>query len=295
MHSFRAVDGTVCNCSVCLVLVRIGQLITDPLASPVFRDRALAELRILQGRLLDQADVDRAYLKSQRATGAPPPEALLGTPTTTGVAAKAEDAPVSEGVKFEKRGEEEKSPREVKEKRSRSHKKDKRKKSRKRRSRSRHKKRRSSPSHSERKVHPGARSSGSRVSIPAKEELSPEEAAREPIEDVKEESTEERHPPLLELQPKAKSRPASRVRSPAEEATPESREAERSPLPRTHRREVDHPREPEYPPSWHRVPQGTWRWPKPAPKGKKKRERQQEIRRVGWDNFHASKDSAARR
>ena len=72
MHAFRSVEGEVCTCPMCLTLVRIGQTATDPASSAFFRDRALTELRVFQGRLLDFAGLDKAAQHQPRSAGAPP-------------------------------------------------------------------------------------------------------------------------------------------------------------------------------------------------------------------------------
>ena len=294
MHAFRSLEGKACVCPVCLVLVRIGQAATDPTQSAFFHGRALEELRIFHGRLLDFSEIDKANQRALTSTGTPHPEEVKresGAP---------EKAPPKEGAKKEEGSE---SPKEAEEKakperRSRSLKKERKKRAKKSRSRSRHKKKKRSHSKSSPTRHVGNASSGSNLRVKAKEELSGEEAEREPVEDVKDQESDEHPPAILELQPKVKGRPVSRPREASEESTPTDRECERSPLPRAHRRDLRAPHPPDHPPSWHRDSAIYWESRRPPPytaKGKKKRERQQEIRRLGWDEFHASKGSKASR
>ena len=286
MHAFRSVDGKVCTCGLCLALVRIGQTATDPTRSVFFQQRALEELRIFQGRLLDFAELDRANTTGTPSSGAPPPVkaetaagAVLVTPLVGGVEAKVEPAQSSTGEAPE-------------DKRSHSPKKEKKKRSRKTPSRSRRRrtKRQRSPTPSKTSSKIKDSPVSSHEVLEPKEEPPSDEESREPLAEVRaREHTEALS--ALGAVPKARS----------SDPTPILRERERSPLPRHPPSSTSalRPPEPSHPPDWYQGDRGHWEEPSsyrargpPVSKGKKKRERQQAIREVGWDAyFNAPKSS----
>ena len=297
-----------CACALCLTLRRISDIITGPGLTPIFREQCLREVQILQSRLLDLRDLHLVQQQQQQqqgaSSGAPPPSEARkeepspgpeGTPAS-GSTEKPEVKPEVAKAEEAKEESEEKSAEESEVRASKT------KKDRKRRRATRSRSRRRKSSRAERRStsnrrksrkerkeegRPIAKETNSPLEVAPKEEPSTAELSREPLADVV-----ERDPPV---HPILASTPKVRARPPAGEASSGSRE----PLPRNPPREAEdrsrvRPREPSHSPTWRGDYRGyrDYHWSPPRsvkPKGKKKRERQERIRAIGWDAYHASK------
>ena len=305
-----------CTCSLCLALRRISEVVVSPGPSPIFRERCLREIQILQARLLDWRDLEIGQLRASAAAGAPPPASAEGTeaktevPAAPGEGAKARTAESAESAKEEEsQRKSESSPAEDRG-REREKSKGERKKKKKSRSRSRRKKSRKAHKVSEPKEETAKRErkekeesqSSAEVKSPevlviTKEELSPIELARGPVAEVEENSAAA--PTILASTPKIRPRPSeaeasSSTRGPYRRG-PLAEEIfgrlDRDTLDREPRRE--RPRSPSRsPPVADRERprlRSRSRLRTYTAKGRKKRERQQRIRDLGWDHFHATK------
>ena len=297
------VPGT-CSCSLCLVLRRIADTITGPGLTPFFRESCLREVQILQARLLDLRDLFLAEQRRAEASAGAPPSAKAedshpepGQATTPeGGSAEEREVKPEEAAKEENKEEGAKSAEESGAKVEEDKKSEPRKRAVKSRSRRRRKSDHRARSRStrresrkERKESDRSKRTEERSPAPVlpKEEPSTAELAREPIAEVTEEVPAAH--PLLASTPKHRARPSAPSSS-------------REPLPRFPVRESPEgseglrlrSREPTPSPPPHRESHwhsSTARSPRRpiAAKGRKKRERQQRIREIGWEAFHASK------
>lgn len=307
-HSFGGSEPG-CVCGVCLALKRIGNLCTDQEASSAYRILALERLRVFQSELLDLAEVDKKDPFEGGGEGAPPPSPGKGKET----------APKGEGARAAGTPQEKEHPHSPKAKKEKRHK-DKDKK---------HKRKSPSPGppgsgRGEGKRHKSKERSRSRSRRRRRHrekagEVSPqrEHPAKEKEDNPKGAEVARRAPEISEAEalrttaPKVKASPSRSVAEdcdgPIEEEESES-EGKFSPDLETEvggearvRPPVPVPRSPVRPRTPERRPRGEYddraplvrrpAVPKQKNRGAKKRWRNSQVREVGWEQFHASKDS----
>lgn len=300
--------GTSCTCALCLVLERVLATCYRPNRTAGFRCEALARLRTLQAELLDLAELeDRALLVP--SAGAPHP-GTSATPTDGGKPVgragetkkeevehpQKEEAKSSRASRSRKRRRRRETPvsgsgadrkkrspsysRKRKAEENRGTEEPKEEEERRERSASRTEESSDRSSRDHRRRRKGKDYKEGKV----KEELSKEEKEKEPVEDAGSAG-------VLRATSRARPEPPRREDSPEEADRGRSTSLQRR-----------RPRSPIGPPPGRQA--RVWKGPiiagahREAPRwgknrGKKKYARNEDVRRLGWHNFHASKRGQA--